>query len=241
MTGIIEAPRQTELRPVTPLDLIAAALEKGVDPDHLTKLMDLQERYERNRAAEAFGEALARFQSQCPTIRKNKKASIQAQGASWGYKFASYDDVMKKVGPILADCGLAISFRTDPAEGAGSLKLVCRVRHGIHFEDHPLTVPVPAMRVNDTQRFGAALKYAQRYALCAALNIVVTDEDDDADQLTEFVNAEQVRQLNELILDTRADLKRFLKWADITGLEQMHARDFPKALDMLKKKKGPSQ
>jgi hypothetical protein len=36
------------------------------------------------------------------------------------------------------------------------------------------------MRVNETQKFGAALSYAKRYALQGALNIVVTDEDTDA-------------------------------------------------------------
>lgn len=161
---------------MSPLTLLHTALEKGVDPDRLGKLMDLAERWEENRASKAFADAITKFQKLCPPIHKSQMA-----GKSDGrmqYKFASYDDVMYVAGPILADCGIAISFTTDPSEHG--LKATCRVRVGTHYEDHTLTVPIPDMRVNGTQQFGAALTYAKRYVLCAALNIVVTNEDDDA-------------------------------------------------------------
>ena len=43
----------------TPMSILAKAVEMGADVDKLTKLMDLQERWERNEAKKAFDAALA--------------------------------------------------------------------------------------------------------------------------------------------------------------------------------------
>lgn len=227
-----------ELAPVeergelTPISLISKAIENKISPDQLGKLYDLQERFEKNEAAKAFSLALAQFQSRMPVVFKSRTAKVK----DWQYSFASYDDVMRDAAPILADCKIALSFSTEPAQGG--IKVTCRVRHGTHFEDHTLTVPIPAMTVNDTQRFGAALSYAKRYALCAALNIVVSDEDDDASRQMELVNAQDLAQLKELIEEKRADMERFMKWAGVKKLEEMTKDTWLKAMDMLRRKQA---
>ena len=218
---------------VTPMTLIDRAVELGRDPKDLTKLFNLQERHERNRAAEAFSIAMTEFQGRCPIIHKSREA--KGTGSFAGYSFASYDDIMRAVGPILKDCGIAVSFSTEQIDK--QLKITCRLRHGIHFEDHTLTVPVPDMRVNDTQKYGAALSYAKRYALSAALNIVVSDEDDDGATL-EFVpiSDEQYASLHELLEASGADLKRFLACYQIEKLGELPRAKFEDALAALKRK-----
>lgn len=89
------------VRPADPMAIIQAALERGVDHDQLGKLLDLQERHERHRAAETFGDAVADFQRRCPPVHKGRKV------ASMGYVFASYDDVMAVAGSGIK-AGLAI-------------------------------------------------------------------------------------------------------------------------------------
>lgn len=216
----------------TPMTLIAAALDRSdIDPGKLEKLMELQERWDRNRAAEAFGQALTNFQTKCPIIHKSRTVKLSSQG---GYKFASYDDIHREIAPLLAECGLAVSFSTDQVEG--KLKATCRIRHGTHYEDHTLTVPVPDMRVNDTQKYGAALSYAKRYALCAALNIVVSDEDSDAEGLVETIGDEEIATLQEWIESTGTDLPKFLKWAAIESLKEMSRDFYPAAINQLKRK-----
>jgi len=104
---------------ITPLQMIQAAIEKGIDPD---KLMAFAERYERNRAVEAFGRAITKFQSLCPRITKNRTASIQPRDgskSSFNYEFSGFDDIDKVIRPLLIECGLAISFSTEDVPGKG--------------------------------------------------------------------------------------------------------------------------
>jgi hypothetical protein len=231
-TELVERPAAAAL---TPLELIQSLVERpDLDPDKLGKLLDLQERWERNRAAEAFGAAVAKFQAKCPIIHKARTATINSSKGSYKYQFASFDDVMRTAAPLLAECGLAVSFSTEPAENG--IKSTCRVRHGTHYEDHTLTVPIPSMNVNDTQRYGAALSYAKRYNLCAALNIVVSDEDNDAESLCERITEDQIATLNEWIESTNTDLNRFLKWLAVDSLADMSADQFNTALYELKRK-----
>ena len=50
--------------------LIELAVSRDLDVVKLEKLMDLQERHDRTLARKAFYEAMARFQSEVPTIKK---------------------------------------------------------------------------------------------------------------------------------------------------------------------------
>jgi hypothetical protein len=217
---------------VTPLVWLQQAIDKGIEPDQLATLMDLQERFERNRAAEAYAAAITQFQSRCPQIKKERKPT---SGPT--YTYASYDDVMLVAGPLLAECGISVSFSTKTIDKA--LEATCKLRVGTHTEEHSFTVPVPEMRVNDTQRFGAALRYAQRYALCGALNIVVTDEDVDAGNLTvNTITEEQVIQIEDWILSTDSDRAKFLKAFSIEKLSDLPAAKFQNAIDAFKKKQA---
>jgi hypothetical protein len=223
----------TEPKPATnPMALIQAAIERGIDPDQLGKLMDLQERHERNRAAETFGTAIAEFQRRCPRVHKGRKVDA----GPLRYQYASFDDVMYQAGPHLSACGIALSFSTE-ANDKG-IRVTVKVRVGIHAEESTLDVPVPDMKVNGTQRYGAALSYAKRYALCAALNIVVTDDvDDDANSCFDPITDEQEIEIAELIEAKGADKAKFLAWMGVTRIIDIPASDFNKAVVALRSKK----
>jgi hypothetical protein len=214
-----------------PLALIQVALQNGADPAQLEKLMELQERYERNQAAAAFGAAIAKFQSLCPRVHKSRKP---ISGPS--YQYASFDDVMLQASPHLHTCGIALSFSTE-ANDRG-IRVTCRVRVGIHAEDYTLDVPIPDMKMNNTQRYGAALSYAKRYSLTAALNIVCTDDvDDDGGSCFDPISEQQEVELIELIEAKGADKPRFLKWMGVEKLSDIAASDFDKAVTALRSKK----
>ncbi len=93
------------------------------------------------------------------------------------------------------------------------------------------------MRVNDTQRFGAALSYAKRYAICGALNIVTTDEDTDATNLMgSTITDEQAIQLQEWIDSTGADKAKFLAFLKVERLADLPASKFANAMEAIQKK-----
>lgn len=220
-----------------PLALIQSAIDKGMDPDKLGKLMDLQERWEKNRAAEEFAIAVSQFQAKCPTILKSRKAILPGK---FDYQYASYDNVMKQASPILAECGLAVSYSTKPAPNG--IEMTCRVRKGIHFEETTLTAPIPAGVVNDTQRCAMALTYMKRYALCLALNIVVTDEDDDGASALETITPEEKKEIFSLIdecaqLGNPIDIPRFVEWLQISTLNELPRNQFLKVIHELNRQR----
>ena len=229
----------TESKGVTnPLVLMQAMIDKGADPGALKQMMDLALTWRANEAAEEFSRAVSLFQAECPAINKSRTAHIPGK---FDFAFASFDDVMRQAGPVLAKHGLAVSFSTKPVEIG--IEITCRVRKGIHFEDHTLTLPIPAGVVTDTQRYGMALSYAKRYCMCAALNIVVTDEDNDATTCLEYISEEEKAQIIKLIKDKGVDLGRFLTWANqafggVDEIGKIPKSGLAKALDLLKRKKA---
>jgi hypothetical protein len=214
-----------------PLAILAAAVERGADPEQLDKLLGLQERYERNEAAKAFSDALAEFQRLCPPVVKSREAGA----GNFKYAYAGYEDVWKVAGPYLADLGISVSFSTDQQD-KGILGTIF-VRKGIHEVSRTMYLPLPGMRVNDSQQYGAAVKYVKRYLLEAALNIVTQGEpDDDAQCCYERITEEQAVKLREWLIEKNVNLPRFLEWAGVESLGDMPADKYPQAIEYLKRK-----
>jgi len=129
----------------TPMALMEAAIEKGVEPDQLSKLMDLQERYEANQARRAFANALADFQARCPTILKSKRADR--------YSYAPLDEVLRTIRPHLDAAGLSVRFSTILTKET-VLTAICTITHRDgHSETSEFAACVDEnMRVNDTTK-----------------------------------------------------------------------------------------
>ncbi len=220
----------------TPSALIAMAIDKGMTPDHLERLFNMQERHERNAAGLRFGDAMAAFQRDCPAVFKGRA------GARGNY--ASYEDVMLVAKPWLSKHGISISFEVDTGS-EGRMQIGVRIQVGAHAEDRTFPFLVPAdLKANDSQRFGAALTYAKRHALCSALNIVVTDqrEDNDADEVDEFVTPTQAKHLHVLMEEAEANRTKFFAWAstangsDVATLDEMPQRLYQQAETLLRSK-----
>lgn len=211
-----------------PLTLIEQAIKAKIAPDQLGELYKLAQRWRDDRAAEAFATAITEFQAECPVIRKARQADV----GKYVYWFADYSDVMAGIRDLLRKHRIVVTFATESA--GGSINVVCRVRVGTHVEETPLTVPVPNVGVNDTQRFGAAVSYAKRYALCAALNIVVADDvDDDASRLAERVSQDQADEIARLVVEAGRDQAKFLAWAGVDDLRDLPLAKYREAKSML--------
>jgi len=226
-----DRPREVAVRDEpTPMVLLQQAIDRGLTTTDLERLAALQERWEERRSAAAFGEALARFQALCPVIKKTRRAEV----GKFGYTYASYDDIHFAIRSLLAECGLSVSFDTMTENNA--VKVTCHVRHGTYVQSTTFSVPMPQLSTNNTQAFGAALSYGKRYALCAALNIVVSDEDDDAAALVERISDEEAAILRELLRQTGRDEGRFLQWARCERFEDLSRAKYIEACDMLRRR-----
>lgn len=202
------------------------------DVAKLQGVLDLKREWDRDRAAEAYAEAISRFQHRCPHVHKGRTADA----GRMKYGYASLDDVMRVAQPHLTDCGIAVAFSTESKDG--NIRVTVRLRVGIHHEEHTLEVPVPSsMPVNDTQKYGAALSYAKRYALCAALNIVCTDEDNDAGGLeVERISAEQEVEIAEYLEQHGIDRQATLEWRKVERISEIAAKDFDEVMRGLRNK-----
>lgn len=215
----------TAIQRPDPMVLLQSAIEKGLDPDQLGKLMDLQERYERKVAETAFANALAAFQSECPPIGKLRRAADR-------FKYAAFEDIMRIVSPLLAKNGITIAFDSEQADG--NLKVTVRLRVGSYFEDRTFATPIPmSLKVSEPQQFGAALSYAKRYAVVGALNLVMADEDDENTMRAwsvKPISKDQIADIERLIAETGSDLARFLEAFKVKSLAEMTQEQHARAL-----------
>lgn len=220
---------QTAQQP-NPISLLIGQDMSTIDADKMDKLLSLQERWEKQQAEKALNVALSTFQRNAPVILKTRKTNNS--------DYASLDDIMQTIRTHLADNGLSVSFDTETLDK--SLKATCYVLHidGASF-NRSVTVPVDvSMRgANVSQQMGSATSYAKRYALVAALNLIVSDHDDDgAAAGSAYVTPDQIKEIDALVSKLPADRREaFLEWINAETVAHIKAADFDKAISQLKK------
>lgn len=106
-------------------------------------------------------------------------------------------------------------------------------------EQIEVTTPL-ILQKNDMQSLGSAITYARRYARLTTLGLKVVDDDGNEASGKVFVKPVQIKQINELILQTKTNTKDFLKYfhvPSVKDLTDVAAKQAIKTLT-LKKEKG---
>lgn len=164
----------------TPAALLQAAIENKADIQQLKELMDLQERWEKKEARKQFFEALSKFQTLVPALKKNKTANVPTKtGGKFSYKFADLGSIASGIKNALNECGL--SYRWEFAESKEGMKVTCIVSH---LSGHSEMTYMEAGKdmsgaKNDIQSKGSTNTYLQRYTLIGALGLATADDDKD--------------------------------------------------------------
>lgn len=160
----------------TPSSLLQQAIEKGLGVEELSKLMDLQERWEKNQARKLFFEAFTSFQTNCPQLRKVKS------GYDDRYKYTPLSEITRQIAEPLKAAGL--SFRWEIQDTEKELKVTFLVSHiDGHTERTTMSAaPDPSGSKNAIQARGSAITYLQRYTLIGGLGISTADIDSDGAQ-----------------------------------------------------------
>lgn len=174
---------------INPMQMIAQAVAQGADVDKLSKLMDLQERWQKEEARKAFVTALNAFKANPPEIFKNKAVAFGQGKAS--YKHATLDQVSGVIGAALSKVGISHTWNTEQLDG-GTIRVTCVLTHsGGHSERTPLQAsPDSSGSKNSIQAVGSTVTYLQRYTLLAATGMAVQDQDDDGRQGKRMTDAE---------------------------------------------------
>lgn len=218
MNEVIEAaPRAIEVKPaaaVEPSRLLQIAVEQGADIDKLTRLMELQERWEANEARKAFVRAMAAFKAEPMEIYKRKTVEIKHRegGGVTTYKHAELCDVVDVVVPMMAKHGL--SHRWDVRRDSGRIHVRCIVTHALgHSESVELDgAPDDSGKKNAIQQAASTVSYLQRYTLLAIVGLATKDQIDDDGQGGEAPSDPLVDDLIERLKKTTTDADALAFW-----------------------------
>lgn len=183
-TEVVEAKPQT----ITPHSqdnsvegFISAAIQQQLPVETIERFLAMRKEIKEDQAKEAFTMAMAKFQADCPVIAKTKP--VKNKNGEVTYRYAPLDSIILQVKKPLADNELSYSF--DEKREDGKLIAICTITHSMgHSKSASFEVEVGTEAyMTDTQKYGARMTFAKRYAFCNVLGIATGDEDTDAKEI----------------------------------------------------------
>ena len=179
--------------------MLMTALRNNADPAVLSKLMDLQERWQAQKAKREYVEAMTKFKAEVPAVlTKDKRVSFETKTGRTSYTHATLGRVVAKITPSLSTHGLSVSWETEQAQGGG-VRVTCHITHsGGHRESVTLIGPPDSSgSKNSIQQIGSTVTYLQRYTMLAALGLATADQDSDGNPTTTEPPIQQPRAVED--------------------------------------------
>lgn len=214
---------------LTPMDMLNHAVERGAGLDVVSKLMDLQERWEKNQAAKEFNAAIAEAKAEIKPIARNKQGHNSK-------RYADMAAVANAVDPILSKYGLGYRYRSTQAD---RITVTCVLFHRAgHQEETTLSGPADTSgNKNAIQSIGSTLTYLERYSLMLALGLAAGDDDDaKASGSGELISTEQLKILNDKFAQLGGVSPATLAYFEVASLSDLAAKDYPRVLQAVNKK-----
>lgn len=164
--------------PLSVLALVERVVSNpNIDPVKLEKFIELQERIMKFQARAEFDAAFAVMQGELPIVVERGKIKVNGELRS---RYATYEDVIDAVRPVLTKHGFAIRHRNIEGEG-GKQTIVGILSHrsGHSEEDYFTAPPDTSGSKNNIQAIGSTRAYGQRYTTNALLGIATRGDDND--------------------------------------------------------------
>jgi hypothetical protein len=217
---------------LTPMDMLAKAVESGAGLEMVEKLMGLQERWERNLARKSFDAAISAAKAEIPPIARNATGHNEK-------RYADFAAIAAVVDPILSRFGLSYRFRTVQTD---RIAVTCVLSHKDgHSEETTLSGPADASgSKNAIQAIGSTLTYLQRYSLVQMLGLAAAKDDDGKGASSgPKITQDQADTLRELLEANGKDRAKFLRLAKIEKIEDLPASEFDRAVEAINYKAKP--
>lgn len=223
MPNDITAP--ANLPATTSLGLVERALDRGVDISTMEKLIELQERTERNNARRAFDQAIAAAKAEFGKIGKSGSVS-HGQGKT-SFSHETMADISEAIDKPLSRYGLSYRFTT--SQGQGGITVTCIIAHSEGHSEATSLIGAPdsSGAKNSIQAIGSTVTYLQRYTLKAALGLSASEIDDDGAAATakpeadEDISLEQLQTIQDLIIMKGIPEDVILKAEKISSLSRL--------------------
>lgn len=220
--------------------ILAAAVQGGITKENVEvvkELVAMQKQMRDEEAQRDFAAAFAKLQAECAPVKASK--AVPGNDGTIRYCYAPYEAIMKEVAPLLKTHGFAVTFDTDIVEGR--VIATCTLMHTSgHSKSNKFAARIGSgpPKASEAQSDGAATTYAKRFALCAALNIVVEGIDNDAKgQDLEPITEQESVELQEWCEQTGADKAKFLKFAGVSKFADIPRSKLPELKEILRRRK----
>lgn len=204
-------------KPMTPLDLLAKLTDgnAAVNPDVLEKLLDMQEKWTKARAVEAYNAAMAKCQAEMPVVVHDAVNNETKRG------YATFENVQHAAKKIYSSNGFSLSFATEACAREGFYNVTCDCmhmqgdsrRHVLHSV--PIDDKGAKGNPNKTaiQGMMSSMSYAEKRLLCMIFNITIAGEDlDGRDDDGEVLDEKQVETIKALLAEKGYLEPAFFKW-----------------------------
>jgi hypothetical protein len=231
-----ELVKTNETLPVTPMQLLQIAMDKGADLDKLQQLMTLQERWEGNVSRKAYNEAFAAFKAEAVEIIKNKQVG---DGPLKGKRYAELFAVVNAVTPALSKWGLSAAWSITKDEPTW-IEVTCTLKHVAgHSESVSMGGPPDTGGAkNAIQSRASTVSYLERYTLKAITGLSEQEEDDDGGDPVQRITEAQAMDLKAKAEEVGANIPNFLKFLKVERFEDLPVSQYSKAIQLLKDKAG---
>jgi hypothetical protein len=164
--------------------IVAAAANPEVDAGKMQAMaglaMQLQDREHEQQFNRDFNAAVMAM----PIITKTGRILIPGKNGEADRvqgSYARFEDLNRIVKPILRENNLSITFEIGGDRERITVAPILTHRNGTTRKWPALPLPLETSgSKNNVQGVGSSVSYGKRYAMCAALNISVEAEDDDA-------------------------------------------------------------
>jgi len=180
MNTMPEVIENKEVQVISPMQQAHDFLKAGGDLVTMEKMMDLQDRFEKNEAKKLFFAAMVIAQKRMPVIYEGRNNKVTHS------TYAAYKDIVRDSKPIYTGAGLAISFYEEPATKEDHIKLCADVYHEKgHSQTYSISLAIddkgPKGTVVKTKIHGtkSAISYGRGILLCNIFNIPTNDDVDD--------------------------------------------------------------
>jgi len=223
--------------------MVQAVLSGQMTPEQLQALLNVQKEYERNEAEKAFHRALAEFKKHDIQIGRDKLVTYKTDKGTTSYRHATLGAALTIVNPILSQYGLSLTWTTNQdMQNGGRVKVTCVLSHAMGFSTSTSLEASPdsSGSKNNIQAIGSTISYLERYTAFSLLGLASMDQDDDGAGADgpEYINEEQVVELERLLSEVKADKAMFLKYMKVAGLTIIPVDQYDRAVRALNAKKS---
>ena len=197
--------------------VIEKAVSSGADLSVIERLYALQVENEKRIAEREFYKALSDFKAEGVKILKNAKSHKS--------KYATLDNIINTVTPILSKYLLNLTWRTETIENKVKVTAILSHFLGFSIETSMTSPPETSGSKNAIQALGSAKSYLERYTATAILGLAASDIDNDGNGFKpanyKKINEEQEADLLSLLEENGKSVDKFMKHCKINKLSDL--------------------